>query len=97
MNFPLYESLMKLCIENDKKEFDLNAICNKIEKCKDDIHENIAALILHHHYLENKNKRNVVPYNGKYISENKTSVVHTLQNLPKVLQMCICYYVCSLQ
>lgn len=93
--FPLYDSL--IILTNQKKEFNLIEVCNKINKLNSEQQDIIAALIYHHSLLEKtKNKRGNIPFNGKSLSENKIGVYYAIDQLPDVLQLIIAYYAISI-
>ena len=98
MAFPLYDKLKELSIQN-KDPLDIDKICTTISNIGQTLspaeaakhYRTIAALILHHNYLQTQEVV-AVPYEGKVMVGGK-GILYQFNNLPIPLQQIIGNYV----
>lgn len=98
-NFELYNYLSNFVKNTDQNiNFDLNEVCSKIVKLDEEKQTIIGALIYHYWVTVEKNninklKKNIIPYSGKTVSENKIGIIFYMDFLPELLQKIIIFYV----
>ena len=98
--YPLYDTLLERAM-SDEEEYDIKSICATINNIATTLnaveasehYSEIAALILHHYLLSNKNVMlSSVPHNGKLMVGGK-GVLYFIKNLPSSLQKIIGQYI----
>lgn len=89
--FPLYY-LLKDEVQNRPVNLDWKLIVSKIHQLSTENLENIFILIYHHSCIDNSNKKGL-PYNAKYLTDQKKGVIFQIQQLPTLLQYIVSKYI----
>lgn len=88
---PLYNFLREE-VQKHPVHPDWKQVVSKIHQLSTEHLENIFILIYHHACLENSHKKGL-PYNAKYLTDQKKGVIYQIQHLPTLLQYIIVKYV----